>query len=132
MAQRIRTGRSSGYQLAPGTYAKLLRSECEQRCAPDPRLLEEADFAELKAAGAVRAAEMFAERLAAGEPVAVPAWQVRGRPIPGMPAWLMTAAIHGGAVNVWVYHDEVVEPVASGPLTVGFEDIRVQPRHRPG
>ena len=132
MAQRIGASRSSGCQLPPGSYAKFLRTACTQRCRPDPRLLDEPDFDKLKAAGAVRAAEMFAERLAAGEPVAVPAWQVRGRPMPGMPAWLVTAAIHGGAVNVWVYPDEVVEPVASGALTGGFEHIRVQPRHRSG
>lgn len=116
-------GAAGGYRLPAGTYAKLLREKCEMRCRidyvdSDPRCnvlvddwqaaLLECEHAEELAAA--RAAEMFAELLAAGGPVAVPVWQVRGRPTPGTPAWLTTAAIHGGAVNVWVHPDDTAEP----------------------
>ncbi len=100
-------GGSAGYRLPVGSYAKLLRSECGRRCAPDPRLLGEPDFEELKAAGSVRAAALFDELLAAGEPIVVASWQVPAR---GAPEWLSTPAVYGGASLVRVYVDDVCEP----------------------
>lgn len=122
----------AGYQLPAGSYAKLLRDHCKFRCAPDPRLLEEPDFVELKAAGAVRAAQMFTELMAAGEPI-VTATSVRN-PADGAPEWLSTPAIYGGASLVRVYSDDVCEPAEfyGDTLPNGvFERIPVSPQHRP-
>jgi hypothetical protein len=121
-------GATGGYRLPTGTYAKLLREQCEMRCQikyvdNNPRcdvlvddwratMVEREQAEELAAA---EAAEMFAELLAAGEPVAVPACKVRGRPLPGMPTWLTTAPIHGGANIVQVYPDDTAEPAGYRP-----------------
>jgi hypothetical protein len=56
----------AGYRLAPGSWRKLLRDDCDRQCRPDARLYDDPDFAELKAAGAARSAEMFEERRVAG------------------------------------------------------------------
>lgn len=50
---------------------------------------------------AIEAAETFAELLAAGGPIEVYAWQVRGRPMHGMPGWLISSG------RVRVYPDDV-------------------------
>jgi hypothetical protein len=123
---------SASYRLPPGSYAKLLRGESEQQCAPDPRLLGEEDFEDLKAAGAARAAEMFTELLAAGEPVMVAAWEVPGcRPAAGAPEWFSTPAIYGGASLVRVYRDDVCEPAEFYGNAFGqvFERITVPEWH---
>lgn len=98
-------------QLPAGTYAEELRRQCEHQCAPDPRLLARPDFDELKAAGAARAAVMFDELLAAGDPILVPGGYVGGR-LPDKPDWLSTPAIYGGASLVWVYPDDQLSAVA--------------------
>jgi hypothetical protein len=137
-------GAAGGYRLPAGTYARLLREQCEMRCEieyvySNPRcdvlvddwraaLVEREQAEEL---AAVKAAEMFTDLLAAGGPVTVPAWQARGRPMPGMPAWLTTAAIHGGAVNVWVYPDDTVEPADYRPYRPRRQRRRIHPgNHR--
>jgi hypothetical protein len=118
-------GNAGRYRLPTGTYAKLLRKKCEMRCEiehvhSNPRCsvlvddwqaaMVECERAEELAA--VKAAEMFADLLAAGEPVVVAQWQARqGRPMPGMPAWLTMSARGGGASQVRVYPDDVAEPV---------------------
>jgi len=56
----------AGYQLATGSWRELLRDDCDRQCRPDARLYDDPDFAELKAAGAARSAEMFEERRVAG------------------------------------------------------------------
>jgi hypothetical protein len=68
----------AGVHLPVGTWAKLLLAECEGLCEPDMRLYPietwpdgVAEWEELKAAAAAKAAEMFEEKLAAGEPVVV-------------------------------------------------------------
>jgi hypothetical protein len=136
-------GAAGGYRLPAGTYTKLLRKQCEIKYVhSNPRCnvlvddwraaLVECDKA--RELAAVKAAEMYAELLTAGGPVAVPAWQARCRSMPGMPAWLKTASIHGGAVDVWVYPDDTVEPAGfcgERRADGGFEHIRVQPRQRP-
>src|SRR5271167_2084277 len=137
------SGGFAGHQLPAGSYAKLLRADCDRRCAPDPRLLGEDDFEELKAAGAAGAAEMFDELAAVGEPIVVPTgyvpaanpatgrWQLRQAA--GAPEWLSTPAIYGGASLARVYRDDVCEPAEfyGDTLPNGvFERIPVQPRHR--
>ena len=121
---------------------KLLRRSCELRVAHagivDPYLALGEDWAatieyercEKLAAAAVE--EMFAELLAAGEPIVVAQWEARGRPVPGMPAWLSASALHVGASQVRVYPDDVCEPAAfRGERNgVGFEQVPVPPRHR--
>lgn len=79
----------AAFQLPAGTYAEELRRQCEHDCAPDPRLLMEPDFDELKAAGAARAAMLFDDLLAAGEPIIVGGGHVGGR-APDKPEWLST------------------------------------------
>lgn len=126
-------GSAGGYRLPAGTYAKLLRQQCEVRCQieyvdSNPRcdvLVDdwEAALVECERAeelAAVKATEMFAQRQAAGEPIAVPVSQARGRPVPGMPLWLTAAAINGGAVNVWVYPDDTVKPAGSSASSSGL------------
>lgn len=116
-------GNAGRYRLPTGAYAKLLRKKCELRCEieyvhSNPRcdvLVDDwraalAECEQAEKVAAVKTAEMFAELLAAGRPITVPAWQVRGRPTPGMPAWLTTAAIDGGANNVRLYPDDTAEP----------------------
>jgi hypothetical protein len=123
----------AGHQLAAGSYAKLLRDDCDRRCAPDPRLLGEDDFEELKAAGAARAAELFDELAAVGEPIQVPTGHTGGYRLPGAPEWLSTPAIYGGASLARVYRDDVCEPAEfyGDTLPNGvFERIPVGPRHR--
>jgi hypothetical protein len=68
----------AGYQLAPGSWRELLRDDCDRQCRPDARLYDDPDFAELKAAGAARSAEMFEERRVAGAAIVVPASNVPG------------------------------------------------------
>lgn len=132
MARGIDT-RLAGHQLPVGIYRKMLREQCEQRCKPDARLLEEPDFAELKAAGAACAAAMFDEMRAAGEPIIVPTGYVGARPDDGAPEWLCTPAIYGGAVQVRIYPDDVCEPASFYGDTRGqvWEVIEVPPNHRP-
>lgn len=122
------------HQLPAGSYRKLLRDQCEQRCKPDPRLLffDEANFDALKAAGAARAVEVFDELRAAGEPITVPTGHVGAHPSDG-PEWLTVPAIYGGASLTRVYRDDVAEPAEfygdmSGQV---YERIPVPPRHRP-
>ena len=75
----------AGYQLAPGSWRKLLRDDCDRQCRPDARLYDDPDFAELKAAGAARSAEMFKERRVARAAIVVPASHVPGRNHKGAP-----------------------------------------------
>ncbi|OBH31692.1 hypothetical protein A9X03_07130 [Mycobacterium sp. E1715] len=116
---------AGGYRLPAGTYAKLLRQKCQMRCEieyvhSNPRcnvLVDDCraalvEYEQAEELAAVRAGEMFAELLAAGEPVVVAQWQARqGRPMPGMPAWLTMSARGGGVSEVRVYPDDVAEPV---------------------
>ncbi|MGO9155235.1 hypothetical protein [Mycobacterium sp.] len=130
-----------GYRLPAGGYVRLLRGQCEMRATiahVDPYAVlrddwDPAQHAEAKKLAADVAEEMFAEKL--GEPIAVAQWQARGRPVPGMPPWLTASAEHGGATQVRVYPDDVCEPAAFRgerlPNGVGFEQIRVEPWHRP-
>ena len=131
MARGIDT-RLTGYQLPAGTYAAALRKRCERECMPDPRLLDEPDFDELKAAGAARAAEMFDELLAAGEPITVPTGHTGGYRLPDAPEWLSTPAIYGGAMQVRIYPDDVCEPAEFYGDTRGqvWETVAVPPNHR--
>jgi hypothetical protein len=135
-------GAAGVYRLPAGTYARLLRKQCEMRAqieyvdpysalADDWRAaLVESEKAEKLAAAA--AEQWFAELLAAAEPIVVAQWEVRGRPVPGMPAWLSASALHVGASQVRVYPDDVCEPAAfRGERNgVGFEQVPVPPRHR--
>ncbi len=115
-------------QLAAGTYVEELRHQCERKCAPDPRLLFEPDFRELKVAGATRAAVLFEELLAAGEPIKVAGGHVGGR-LPDAPDWLRTPAIYGGASLVWVCADDRCSPAEfyGDMSTVPYEQIPVRP-----
>ncbi len=122
-------------QLPAGTYAEELRRQCERRCAPDPRLLMEPDFQDLKAAGAAAAATMFEELAALGEPIKVPGGYVGGRLLDA-PDWLRTPAIYGGASLVWVYADDRCSPAEfygdqSGqvPERIPVPPIRHRSRH---
>jgi hypothetical protein len=90
------------------------------------------EWEERKRRAAVKAAAMFEEKLAAGEPVVVASWRVDGRQIPGAPEWLTTLPLHGGASAVRVYRDDVVEPAEfygdmSGRV---WERVEVEPQHR--
>jgi hypothetical protein len=123
----------AGYQLAPGTWRELLRDDCDRQCRPDARLLGEPDFKELKAAGAARSAQMFRERLAAGDPITVAASNVPGRNIKGAPDWLRVSAIYGGASMVRIHRDDIAEAAEffgdmSGQV---WERIPVPAQHRP-
>ena len=131
MARGVDT-RLTGYQLPAGSYAKLLRSQCDQQCAPDPRLLDEPDFAELNVAGAARAAEMVNELLAAGEPITVPTGHTGGYRLHDAPEWLSTPAIYGGAVQVWIYPDDVCTPASFYGDTRGqvWKTVAVPPNHQ--
>ena len=106
------SGIGAGYQLPPGSYEKQLRAECERKCRPDTRLLFEDDFEQLKAAAVIEAEKMFAERLAAGEPIEVASGQIsEHRHIEGAPEWI-ALPMHGGARTVRIYSDDVVEPAS--------------------
>jgi hypothetical protein len=123
----------AGYQLAPGSWRKLLRDDCDRQCRPDARLYDDPDFAELKAAGAARSAEMFKERRVAGAAIVVPASNVPGRNIKGAPDWLRVSAIYGGASMVRIHRDDVAEAAEffgdmSGQV---WERIPVPAQHRP-
>lgn len=121
----------AAFQLPAGTYADELRWQCEHQCAPDPRLLMEPDFRDLKAAGAARAAVLFEELLAAGEPILVSGGYLGGR-VPEKPEWLSVPAIYGGASLVRIHRDDAAEPAEfygdmSGQV---YERVPVPPRHK--
>jgi hypothetical protein len=128
----------AGHRLTAGSYAKLLRNDCDRRCAPDPRLYPvetvpdgAAEWEDLKAAGVARATEMFDELAAVGEPIVVPTGYA---PRAGGPEWLSTPAIYGGASLVRVHRDDVCEPAEfyGDRLPNGaFDRIPVPARHRP-
>jgi hypothetical protein len=130
-ADRNATVGFAAVQLPAGTYVDELRHQCEQQCAPDPRLLFEPDFQELKAAGAALAAVLFDELLAAGEPIKVPGGHVGGL-LPDKPDWLSVPAIYGGASLLWVYADDRCSPAEfyGDMSTVPYERIPVPPRHK--
>jgi hypothetical protein len=120
MANRLGTANHAvaagpdGYRLPAGTYPKLLREQCELRAQIEyvhnnPRcsaLLDDwravaIECAQAEKLAALEAAETFAELLAAGGPIEVYAWQVRGRAMPGMPGRLISSG------RVCVYPDDV-------------------------
>ncbi|MGO9153088.1 hypothetical protein [Mycobacterium sp.] len=133
---------AGGYQLPPGSYAKLLRKQCESRAELEhivhnprcdvlvddwrPALVELEKARKLAAAAA---AEMFEQLLAAGEPIVVPGFGVAA---PGAPDWLRLSSWSGGASSIRVYPDDVCEPAAfRGERNgVGFEQVPVAPRHQ--
>ena len=114
-----------GYRLPAGSYVRLLREQCEMdakikyivnnpRCSAllDDWRAAAVEREQAAKLAAIEAAEQFTELLAAGEPIEAYAWQAHhGRPVPGMPAWLVTAVWHGGRVRVCL--DDVCEPAAS-------------------
>jgi hypothetical protein len=70
-------------------YRALLWSQCRAQTRPDPRLFCTADNAEQRSEydrareqAGCRAEELFVERVKAGEPITVPAWQLGGRRAP--------------------------------------------------
>jgi len=129
-------GSTGGYRLPPGSYAKLLKTECERQHAPASLLfpLEGgpdalAEWEDLKAAGAARTAEMFGELLAAAKPIVVSPTYHRGAP-----EWLSRPPIYGGASMIRVYSDDVCEPAEfyGDRLPNGvYERIFVEPQYRP-
>ena len=123
----------AGYRLAPGSWRKLLRDDCDRQCRPDARLYDDPDFAELKAAGAARSAEMFEERRGGRAAEGVAPTQVPGRTHNGAPDWLRVSAIYGGASMVRIHRDDVAEAAEffgdmSGQV---WERIPVPAQHRP-
>ncbi len=131
-ADRSATTGFAAVQLAAGTYTDELRAQCRRRCAPDPRLLFEPDFHELKAAGAAVAAVLFDELAAVGEPIKVPGGHVGGR-LPDAPDWLRAPAIYGGASLLWLYSDDRCTPAEfyGDQSDQVYERIPVPPRRRP-
>ncbi len=130
MANRLGTanhaaaGGPDGYKLPAGTYVKLLREQCElraqieyvhnnPRCSPllDDWRAAAIECEQAEKLAAIEAAETFAELLAAGGPIEVYAWQVRGRPMPGMPGWLISSG------RVRVYPDDVCRSRRGSRLT---------------
>ncbi|SPM43348.1 Mycobacterium numidiamassiliense ORFan [Mycobacterium numidiamassiliense] len=111
-----------GYQMPVGSYARLLRRQCERECAPDARHFGEPDWAKWKAAGAIKAATMYDERLAAAAPIVVGA---------------MDCGIRDSRVadTLRLYSDDFAEvaSVYSGEMDDAgrWELVTLAPRYRP-
>ena len=74
-----------GYTV-PGAYEKLLRHVCKAETQVDPRqwlyIDDPAELERLEAEAAQRCEELFAERLAAGQPLELPRYLIGGHNLP--------------------------------------------------
>lgn len=112
-----------GFWQPPGTWAAQLRRLCEGAAEPNPRLMFEPQWTQLKAATAIAAENLYQRRVAAREPI-----EVGVSHCPGCPRDSRVAR------TLMLYHDDFAEVVSrySGVMVNGrWELLEFEPRYRP-
>ncbi|WP_104150838.1 transposase [Mycobacterium intracellulare] len=114
MPELVEEPGSAGAVVVEGAYAVLVRREAHRRAAPDYRSLlsDKNGFYQRKQAAVAEAEFAEMELLAAGSPIAAPAWMFGGNSLP-LPAQLrpMFSREHRAADSFEVHPDDSVRPV---------------------